>query len=101
MEKYWKDQLDEVLNQEGDERDGMFGTNIDWEVKDVRRFITKLEALGAADIKIPDHDTISFTLPESEVFALKACIFILTSSPMPIEVSYNKNKDRLTLRWDY
>ena len=96
----WKEQLNEVLSNEGNERDGVFGTNIDWEVKSVKKFLSKLETLGITNINIPNYDTIELELPPhstpSEVF-----LQILTMHPKPCDAIYNKKKCILTLCWDY
>jgi hypothetical protein len=81
-------------------RDGIFGTNTEWDVKDVRRYITRLEKFGATDIKVKDFQTISFKMP-ADVNRDNILLFILTYHPLPTISYYNGRTDRLTLSWDY
>lgn len=98
MKRTWEDELNAALVEE--ERNGVFGSNIEWDVKDVRRYIKKLEALGATDIHIPDYTTIDFELP-ADVNCTDLLLCVLTYDRMPLNAKYNKKKHRLTLEWDY
>jgi hypothetical protein len=102
MKKSWEDQLNQVLID--DNRDGFFGSNIEWVAKDVKKYITKLENLGAWDIEVPDYDSIQFKLPIGEAKG-ELLLFILTgggaNGRMPLEASYKKGKGILKLSWDY
>ena len=94
----WHEQLDEIVI------DNIFGHNVEWDVKDVRKYILKLEELGAWDINILDLDSLQFTLPvgESQVTLL---IWILTGGGthgrMPSSVNHNKKKRTLRLNFDW
>lgn len=90
----WQEQLEEVVV------DKMFGTNTEWHIKDVRKYITKLEDLGAWDIKILDLDSLSFTLPVGEAKA-DLLLYIMTHGRMPSSVDYNKKKRTVRLNWDW
>lgn len=96
--KTWHEQLDEIVV------DNIFGHNIEWDVKDVRKYILKLEALGAKDIKILDLDSMRFTLPEG-LAQVDLLLFILTNDSahgrMPSSVDHNKKKQTITLNFDW
>lgn len=96
--KTWHEQLDEIVV------DNIFGHNIEWEVKDVRKYILKLEELGATSIKIMDLDSVRFELP-AEVNQSELLLFILTgggaAGRMPSSVDHNKKKNTLTLNFDW
>lgn len=115
-DKIWQEQLITVLkDSEGydqdddypfDESSATFGKNVDWKAKDVRKYINKLEKLGATNIQIPDEDTIKLTLPSSMVrTSLKnrseILLHVMTTSPHPCDVEYNKKKDQLEMQWDW
>ncbi len=97
--KTWHEQLDEIVI------DNIFGHNIEWDVKDVRKYILKLEALGAKEIKIMDLDTLRFTLPEEDKAQVDLLLFILTGGDshgrMPSSVNHNKKKQTITLNFDW
>lgn len=94
----WHDQLDEIVI------DNIFGHNVEWDVKDVRKYLLKLEELGALYITILDLDSVRFTLPgiKQQVDLL---MFILTGGGshgrMPSSVDHNKKKNTLTLNFDW
>jgi hypothetical protein len=94
----WHEQLDEIVI------DNIFGHNIEWDVKDVRKYILKLEALGATNIVIMDLDSIRFELPAEQNQA-ELLLFILTSGGaagrMPSSVDHNKKKNTLRLNFDW
>jgi len=95
----WHEQLDEIVI------DNIFGHNIEWDVKDVRKYILKLEELGARDIKILDLDSLRFTLPTWHEDQLALLLFILTgggtAGRMPSSVDHNKKKSTLRLNFDW
>jgi len=94
----WQDQLDEIVV------DNIFGHNVEWEVKDVRKYLAKLEELGALYITILDLDSVRFTLPGIKQQA-DLLMFILTgggaAGRMPSSVDHNKKKNTLTLNFDW
>lgn len=92
----WQEQLKLVLEFE------YFGKNIEWELKDISKFISKLEKLGASDIQIIDNESIEFELP-APVNCHDILLFILTSDPKPSTVLHKKKKynNRLFLEWRY
>lgn len=94
----WHEQLDEIVI------DNIFGHNIEWDIKDVRKYILKLEELGAWDIKILDLDSMQFTLPVGEC-QVDLLMFILTAGGahgrMPSSVDYNKKKRTVRLNFDW
>lgn len=94
----WQEQLDEVVV------DKMFGSNTEWNVKDVRKYIAKLEDLGAWDISIPDMDTLRFSLPVG-LAQVDVLLFILTgggaNGRMPTSVVHNKKKRTICLNFDW
>lgn len=97
--KTWHEQLDEIVI------DNIFGHNVEWDVKDVRKYILKLESLGAVDIKILDLDSVRFTLPSLAQGQIDLLLFILTGGGthgrMPSSVDHNKNKQTITLNFDW
>lgn len=95
----WQKQLTEIMESFADM---YFGKNVEWELKDVRRFISKLEKLGACDVKILDDDSIDFELP-APVDCHDIFLFIMTSTPRPSYVKHKKSKynSRLMLEWRY
>ncbi len=97
--KTWHEQLDEIVI------DNLFGHNVEWETKDVRKYILKLEELGASEIKILDLDSVRFTLPLILKDQANLLLFILTGGGahgrMPSSVDHNKNKDTITLNFDW
>lgn len=96
--KTWHEQLDDIVI------DHLFGHNAEWDVKDVRKYILKLEALGATEIKIMDLDSLRFELP-SEQNQAELLMFILTGGGfdgrMPTSVEHNKKKNTLRLNFDW
>jgi len=97
--KTWHEQLDEIVI------DNIFGHNLEWDVKEVRKYILKLEEFGAWNIKILDLDSLHFEMPilaEDQVVVL---IFILTgggaNGRMPSSVDHNKKKNILRLNFDW
>src|SRR5574337_388731 len=94
----WHEQLDEIVI------DNIFGHNVEWEVKDVRKYILKLEELGAHNIKILDLDSVRFVLPSLVQGRVDILIFILTGGGahgrMPSSVDHNKKKQTITLNVD-
>jgi hypothetical protein len=96
--KTWHEQLDEIVI------DNIFGHNVEWDVKDVRKYILGLEELGAANIKIMDLDSMRFELPAEQNQA-ELLMFILTgggrNGRMPSSVDHNKKKSTLTLNFDW
>jgi len=97
----WEDQLNKVVLDNS--RDNLFGTNIHWTLKDVRKYIKKLIFYGAADLEIIDYNTIAFTLPPygSGHDRVDILLFIMTYYLFPAYIKHNKRTDRLTLSWDY
>ena len=97
-QKTWHEQLDEIVI------DNLFGHSIEWEVKDVRKYILKLEEFGATNILIMDLDSIRFELP-APVNQSDLLIFILTGGGapgrMPSSVEHNKKKNTLRLNFDW
>jgi hypothetical protein len=100
--KHWEDQLNQVMVIEI--RDNIFGRNIDWNVEDVKKYIHKLEKLGARDINIKDGDTIEFELTD-ERDDKDLLLFILTGGGaggrLPVNTKYNRKRATLTLHFDY
>lgn len=96
--KTWHEQLDEIVI------DNIFGHNIEWDIKDVRKYILKLEELGAWNIKILDLDSVQFCLPVGEA-QVDLLLFILTgggtNGRMPSSVDYNKKKRTVRLNFDW
>lgn len=94
----WHEQLDEIVI------DNIFGHNIEWDVKDVRKYLLKLEDLGATDIHIMDLDSVRFTLPDNES-QVEILLFILTgggsNGRMPSSVDHNKKKRTIRLNFDW
>jgi hypothetical protein len=94
----WHEQLDEIVV------DNLFGHNVEWDVKDVRKYLLKLEGLGASNIRIMDLDSVRFELPAS-VDQSEILLFILTSGGasgrMPSSVVHNKKKNTLILNFDW
>lgn len=99
IQKTWHEQLDEIVI------DNIFGHNLFWDVKDVRKYILKLESLGALDIKILDLDSVRFGLPSLAQAQVDLLLFILTGGGahgrMPSSVDHNKNKQTITLNFDW
>lgn len=97
--KTWHEQLDEIVI------DNIFGHNIEWETKDVRKYLLKLEELGAVDIKILDLDSVRFVLPSLAQSQIDILLFIVTGGGshgrMPSSVDHNKNKGTITLNFDW
>lgn len=95
----WHEQLDEIVI------DNIFGHNIEWDIKDVRKYILKLEELGAYDVKILDLDSVRFTLPSLAQGQIDLLLFILTGGGthgrMPSSVDHNKKKQTITLNFDW
>jgi hypothetical protein len=95
----WQDQLEEVVV------DKMFGSNTDWHIEDVKKYITKLESLGAWRIEILDMDTLRFELPVGDLSKVDVLMFILTGGEatgrMPTSVTHNKKKRTVTLNFDW
>lgn len=96
--KTWHEQLDEIVI------DNIFGHNIEWDVKDVRKYLLKLEELGALYITILDLDSVRFTLPGTKQ-QVDLLMFILTgggaAGRMPSSVDHNKKKNTLRLNFDW
>ena len=96
--KTWHEQLDEIVI------DNIFGHNLEWDIKDVRKYVLRLEELGALEIKILDLDSMRFTLPEGEK-QVELLLFILTSGGaagrMPSSVDHNRKKRTITLNFDW
>lgn len=94
----WQEQLEEVVV------DKMFGSNTEWNIEDVCKYITKLEELGAWRMEIPDMDTLRFELPVG-LAQVDILLFILTageaSGRMPTSVTHNKKKRTVTLNFDW
>jgi hypothetical protein len=97
--KTWHEQLDEIVI------DSIFGHNIEWNVKDVRKYILKLEELGAKEIKILDLDSMNFEMPTWHEDQVALLLFILTgggaAGRMPSSVDHNKKKNTLRLNFDW
>lgn len=98
-EKTWHEQLDEIVI------DNIFGHNLEWDVKEVRKYILELEALGAWDIKIMDLDSVRFNLPTEDDWTVDLLLFILTGGGthgrMPSSVEHNKKKRTVRLNFDW
>lgn len=94
----WHEQLDDIVV------DNIFGHNVEWDVKDVRKYILKLEELGATDIKIMDLDSVRFALPEG-IAQVDLLLFILTGGGhhgrMPSSVDHDKKKRTIRLNFDW
>lgn len=88
----WQQQLDEIVT------DNLFGTNIEWPLNDVKRYLSQLEALGAQEIKILDRDSVQFVISKE---ATEILLFVLTGGKMPSSVSFNRKNRRVVLNWDY
>lgn len=97
--KTWHEQLDEIVI------DNIFGHNVEWDVKDARKYILKLEELGAKEIKVLDLDSLRFALPTWHEDQIALILFILTGGGthgrMPSSVVHNKKKNTLTLNFDW
>jgi len=97
--KTWHEQLDEIVI------DNIFGHNLEWDIKDVRKYILKLEELGALEIKILDLDSMQFTLPTWHEDQVALLLFILTAGGahgrMPSSVDHNKKKNTVRLNFDW
>lgn len=107
-EYWWENRLDEVLKT----HDGIFGQNVEI---DIRRYLRRIEKLNCADgrtddicfveIEIPNYWTVKLTLAlnygDAVSFREDTLLHILTTSPLPSQCSFNKKKDQLTLEWDY
>lgn len=97
--KTWHEQLDEIVI------DNIFGHNIEWDVKDVRKYILKLEELGATNIVIMDLDSVRFELPNWHEDQVTLLLFVLTgggaAGRMPSSVDHNKKKNTLRLNFDW
>ena len=95
-ELIWKQQLKSIL------RDDYFGKNVEWEFKDVCKYISKLEKLGASYIQIVDNESIEFQLP-AQLNCADLLMFILTSDTRPSTVLHKKGKynNKLFLEWRY
>lgn len=96
--KTWQEQLDEIVV------DNIFGHNLEWDIKDLRKYILKLEKLGVTEIKILDLDSFQFELP-APVNQDEILLFILTgggaSGHMPSSVDHFKKKNILRLNFDW
>lgn len=103
--KNWQKELHELLNNEEDCRDGMFGSNIDCEEKDIKRYLNKLEKMGVTNISFINYECISLTLPSDPGMVKDILLFILTNKgynlPLPVSVDFNKKSNKLQLNWDY
>lgn len=99
MEKTWHEQLDEIVV------DNIFGHNLEWDIKEVRKYLLKLEELGAWDMKVMDLDSVRFRLPSQDDWTVALLLFILTGGGthgrMPSSVEHNKKKGTLRLNFDW
>lgn len=97
--KLWENQFNAVLVDESKE---YFGSNIEWKPKNAKKYISKLEALGAKNIVIKNSDDIEFNLPKN---AKELLLFILNgggvNGRMPSNVDYKKKTNILKLSFNY
>jgi hypothetical protein len=93
----WKDQLIKAVSN----NDNVFGSNTELPVIEIKRYIIKLEKLGAKDITIPDFYSLKFKLPKSSNELL---LFILTGGNRqlyPSESVFNSKTNYLTMYFDF
>jgi hypothetical protein len=104
--KNWQDQLNQVVCDKNgyvapQDEIMTFGHNIEWDIKDVREYIVKLEKFGAKDIEIPDEDTIRFTLPKKCGNCIQLLLFVMTADRNAANITFKKKTDTLTLSFDW
>lgn len=92
-------QLNNFLDDVCEKNDGLFGHNVDLDIKEIRRYIKKLKKLGCKNFYIPDYYTIEFELP-GPCDQSEALLFILKNA-LPSDIKHNKSKysEKLTLYW--
>ncbi len=100
----WQQQLIKATKN----NDDIFGTNIEWDVKDVKHYLNKLNQLGCRSIEIPDKDTIIVSLPcdllekrRPNCKTAECLLYIMTYQVQPCQTSFNKKSFKLTMEFDY
>ena len=97
----WEEQLLNSAIYFIDKDELYFGSNIEWKIKDVRKFLYQLEKSGVQNLSIPNDTTIKFTLPKANNKAVEALLLVMTADRLPCGINYDKKNKSITLNYDW